>query len=135
MESYIEEEAMKTVTLTPDQLAMGAQVGEERWARGDRMPHSMRRLPEGTLMLMRVENMHGPNRRWRREFIAAVRIPRPEEICMHCSAPLSGGFAAHLTFHRSDSFNQWEVSMLCHTCAALPDEELLAAHARRCADS
>jgi hypothetical protein len=122
---------MKKIFLTPDELAMVAQVATERWARGEPMPHPMLRLPEGTLMLIRVENvMSGPIRRAWREAIAAGRHPS-DESCAHCGEPLSSECPAVLIFRRSDAPDRGECSPLCHSCAAVPDEELLAAAARR----
>jgi hypothetical protein len=122
---------MKIITLTPDEIAMGVQLGNERAARGDPLPHPMLVLPNGTLMLTRVENVCWANRRARREAIAASRTPRPDEICPHCGARLNGGSPALLIFQPGDALGRMECSALCHTCAALPDEELLAAHIRR----
>ena len=127
---------MKIISLTPDEIAMGVQLGKERAARGELMPHAMLRLPNGTLMLIRIENMHWPNRRARREAIATARIPRPDESCSRCGVPLSGGTPALLVFRPGGAgsagfVDHMECSALCHRCAALPDEELLAAHIRR----
>jgi hypothetical protein len=134
MESYIDKEAMKTVTLTPDQLPMGAQLVSEWAVRGDSMPHWVLHLSDGVLMLIRLKNMHWANRLARREAaaIAAARIPMLDANCPHCGARLSSGSPAQLVFLPVYApSDRAECSPLCHTCAALPNEELLAAHIRR----
>jgi hypothetical protein len=123
---------MKKFFYAPGEIALLKRLSKERVARGVPTPHSMLDVPDGTLAVIRTENVRWANRRARREAIAASRTPRPDENCPHCDARLSDGCPALLIFKPRDTSDYVEISMLCHRCAALPDEEILAAaHTRR----
>jgi hypothetical protein len=121
----------KAIVLTPDEIAEMMRLGKEREVRGDPLPHSHLHLPDGMLVLLRLGNMPWFSRRAQRNAIVAARVPQPDEICSRCGAPLSDGSPAYLVFCPGSMrlTLSVELSMLCYNCAALPDEELLAAAA------